>query len=221
MPLESSRNNPQSEDKAILTQQSSRKDLIPRIYDNARDVTLVLDFLWAWLNGYYSVMSSSSRHLMYNSLVNTRCIFYRIRANRADPDNFTLCPVLDFANHNHNRADIHPVIDSEGWGVVARKPPKYFVFFGPSQNGLCRGQELYLQYGSHSNNLLFSEYGFINQIPEGAIKDDEYPGQVEVDELVEQLFAEKGLPGTRMKSALENEGYWGYVAINEGKDRGH
>ncbi len=156
------------------------------------------------------VLALPPSHVYFS--VNTRCIFYRIRANRADPDNFTLCPVLDFANHSDGRTQIFPAIDSEVWGAVVKKPSKYFVFSGPSQDAIARGQELYLQYGAHPNSFLFSEYGFVNGVPEGAIKDGAYAGQVDVQELVEALFAEQGSLGTRMKSALEDEGYWRYVS---------
>ena len=145
------------------------------------------------------------------SLVNTRCIFYRIRANRADPDNFTLCPVLDFANHSNGGSCIFPVVDSGIWSVVSKKPLKHFTFFGPSQEAIPEGQELFLQYGDHSNSFLFAEYGFVNEVPDGATKGGAYAGQVDVQELVEELFAEWGPVGIRMKSALQDEGYWGYV----------
>ena len=59
-----------------------------------------------------------------NPPVNTRCIFYRIQPNLSDPDNFTLCPILDFANHSHGKTYIFPVIDSEIWEFVAKKTPK-------------------------------------------------------------------------------------------------
>ncbi|KAJ7155984.1 hypothetical protein C8R43DRAFT_1125888 [Mycena crocata] len=31
--------------------------------------------------------------------VNTRCIYHRLKSKRSHPDNLTLCPILDFANH--------------------------------------------------------------------------------------------------------------------------
>ncbi|TBU50703.1 SET domain-containing protein [Dichomitus squalens] len=209
-----------AEDQAKLPQ-SSRTDIVSTSLDIVKDATLTLGYLWAWLNGRYFVMFSSSRHLMYNPLVNTRCIFYRIRANRADPDNFTLCPVLDFANHYHGQTHIFPVIDSEPWSAETKKLPKYFTFFSPSQEGLTKGQELYLRYGSHSNSLLFAEYGFVNVVPGGAIKSGEYPGEVDVEELVEYQFTEKGSLGARMKSALEDEGYWGDWTLHSAPTPAH
>lgn len=120
--------------------------------------------------------------------------------------------MLDFANHSNGRTHIFPVVDSEVWGAVVKKPSKYFIFFGPSQDTVAEGQELYLQYGDHPNAFLFSEYGFVNEIPEGAIESGVYSGQVDVQELVEELFAGRGPLGVQMRSALEDEGYWGYVS---------
>ncbi|KAI0721711.1 SET domain-containing protein [Cerioporus squamosus] len=159
---------------------------------------LTMDFLWAWLNGRF----------------NTRCIFYRIQPALSDPDNFALCPILDFANHHIGRTHIFPVVDSDVWGGVAKKPPKYFLFFGPSQEAIRQGEQLYLQYGTHSNAFLFSEYGFVNDIPDGAIASGAYGGEVDVQELVEELFADKTSLGPRLKKALMNEGYWGDWTIH-------
>ena len=143
-----------------------------------------------------------------NPPVNTRCIFYRIQPNLSDPDNFTLCPLLDFANHSHGKTYIFPVIDSEIWEFVAKKTPKHYLFYGPSQDTISHGQELYLQYGAHANSFLFSEYGFVNNISPGAVVSGAYPGEVDVQELVEALFTAHA-SGSQLRAALESEGYWG------------
>lgn len=151
-----------------------------------------------------------------NSSVNTRCIFYRLRSTLADSGNFTLCPVLDFANHNYGRTHIFPVIDSEIWGVVAKKTPKHYLFLGPSKDAISQGQELYLQYGNHCNAFLFSEYGFVNTIRADDIASGSYAGEVDVQELVEILFAENAMV-SQLKPILESEGYWGYVTAFFGR----
>ncbi|TFK92414.1 SET domain-containing protein [Polyporus arcularius HHB13444] len=178
------------EEDASVVASSSRSDI--SLVSSPENINeLMMDFLWAWLN------------------VNTRCIFWRIQPTLSDQDNFTLCPVLDFANHNSGHSHIFPVVDSDIWGGVAKKPPKYFVFFGPSQGAVSEGQQLYLQYGTHSNAFLFSEYGFVNDFPEGAVASGAYAGEVDVHELVEELFAQKALLGSRLKEVLTDEGYWG------------
>ncbi|KAI0748057.1 SET domain-containing protein [Daedaleopsis nitida] len=179
-----------------IVAQSSRINLASTLQAQEQDNSLPVDYLWAWLN------------------VNTRCIFYRIRSTLSDLDNFTLCPVLDFANHSNGPTQIFPVVDSEAWAVVTKKYPKYFLFFGPSRDAVSSGQELYLQYGKHSNSFLLTEYGFVNQVADGVIRSGAYAGEVDVQELVEELFAQNTSLGSRLRVVLEEEGYWGDWTIH-------
>ena len=126
--------------------------------------------------------------------------------------------MLDFANHYHGRTHIFPVVDNTVWGGVSKKPPKHYVFLGPSQDPITRGQELYLQYGAHSNSFLFAEYGFANNITSRDSISGDYPGEVDVEELVEALFADHSL-SSRLKSVLDSEGYWGYDTVLFGHAR--
>jgi hypothetical protein len=71
------------------------------------------------------------------------------------------------------------------------------------------GEEIYLCYGAHANRTLFVEYGFINELPEAAAMSDEYNGEVDVQDIIEQLYEDKGALGMWMKSILEDNGYWG------------
>lgn len=58
-----------------------------------------------------------------------------------------------------------------------------------------KGDEIFLHYNSHSNCVLFSEYGFV--VPRGG------GGEVRVDDLVERLFVEDW-----KRELLESRGYW-------------
>ncbi|OBZ75388.1 Ribosomal lysine N-methyltransferase set11 [Grifola frondosa] len=176
-------------DEPAIVNLSSRSDLdFPRL--NLRDSGAAMDYVWAWLN------------------VNTRCIFYRVRAARSDPDNLTLCPILEMANHFWGQTHISPVIDSELWDVRARKK-KDFVFLSCADAPIEQGQELLLHYGSHSNKTLFVEYGFVNRISRNAIATGKYDGELDVQDLVEKMFVDRGSLGSWMKTVLEDEGYWG------------
>ncbi|KAI0374821.1 SET domain-containing protein [Pilatotrama ljubarskyi] len=163
-----------------LRSQSSRPELkTARRLPETQD--LLPDYLWAWLN------------------VNTRCIYYRIRQNQSDPDNFTLCPILDFANHGTGRTHIFPVISADIWGLAEdsgqatrrRRRTDSFTFLGPSGYGLSAGDELLLKYGAHSNRFY------------------DYSGEVDVQDLVEDLITRTGSVGPLIKSTLEEAGYWG------------
>ncbi|KAI0670446.1 SET domain-containing protein [Trametes maxima] len=169
---------------------SSRPEL--RAMRSVETEGLLLDYIWAWLN------------------VNTRCIFYRTRHKRSDPDNFTLCPVLDFANHGVGRTHIFPVIDSEAWGApvpLAKAEP--YAFFGTSEQSIAEGEELLLKYGSHSNSFLFTEYGFVNICSEGAVLNGDQSGEVDVQEIVEELLEKAGPVKVLIKRTLEDSRYWG------------
>ncbi|KAI0646989.1 SET domain-containing protein [Trametes meyenii] len=177
-------------DSPSVLARSTRQEL--RAAKGIETERLLLDYLWAWLN------------------VNTRCIFYRTRHRRSDPDNFTLCPILDFANHGVGRTQIFPVINSEAWGApapLAKAEP--YAFFGSSDQTVAKGEELLLKYGSHSNNFLFTEYGFVNALSEGSVLNGDQSGEVDVQDLVEELLEKAGPAKDAIKKTLECSQYWG------------
>ena len=85
-----------------------------------------------------------------------------------------------------------------------------FTFLAP-RDVLQEGEEIYLCYGAHANRTLFVEYGFINELRETASVLDEFNGEVDVQDILERLFEDRGTLGMWMKSVLEDNGYWGYV----------
>ncbi|KAJ7285853.1 hypothetical protein C8J57DRAFT_1286003 [Mycena rebaudengoi] len=152
--------------------------------DLARDAeTIQADFLWAWLN------------------VNTRCIYHRLKSSRSHPDNLTLCPILDFANHTVDGPCMIPRISDAEKNNAAplSRLGDPLTLLSPGA-GASRGQEMYLTYGAHSNKTLFVEYGFVTT---GTC------GEVDVQDLVERLFKDKGQEGNIKKEILEESGYWG------------
>ncbi|KAJ3814270.1 SET domain-containing protein [Lentinula aff. lateritia] len=148
--------------------------------------SLVHDYLWAWLN------------------VNTRCVYYQIKNSPSDPDNITLCPILDFANHSSHLPCMTP--PSPGDGNLRSNLYRDFSLLSPSDSSVDADSELHLQYGAHCNRVLFIEYGFVlslNSIPE-----DQRTLEVNVDDIVEALVVEKGETGVWMKSVLILDNYW-------------
>jgi hypothetical protein len=86
------------------------------------------------------------------------------------------------------------------------------TFLAP-RDFLQEGEEIYLCYGPHVNRTLFVEYGFINELLEPTTALDELNGEVDVQDILERLFEDRGALGTWMKSVLEDNGYWGYVIL--------
>lgn len=147
------------------------------------------NYVWAWLN------------------VNTRCIYYRLKASKEDPDNLTLCPILDFANHTPNGPHMTPVpSEADIWDTAPVKPiGKGFRFLSPADVSVQEGKEIFLAYGAHPNRTLFVEYGFVNKsFGEVEITD----GEVDVQDVMESLILDHK-SGVFVKSILEDEGYWG------------
>jgi hypothetical protein len=85
-----------------------------------------------------------------------------------------------------------------------------FWITSPSERMVESGEEMFFEYGRHSNATLFVEYGFVNAFERAQIEDGEFEAEVDVHDCVEALILEKGEVGRWMREVLENEGYWGY-----------
>ncbi|KAG0707784.1 hypothetical protein DFH29DRAFT_597776 [Suillus ampliporus] len=173
--------------RAYLTANSYICSKYDAYLDDVNDSTS--NYIWAWLN------------------VNTRCIFYRLKSSKEDPDNLTLCPILDFANHTSIGSHM-TLVPSEAdiWDTAPVKSiGKGFRFLSPADASLQEGEEVFLTYGGHPNRTLFVEYGFVNKsLGEAEIVD----GEVDVQDVVESLILDHK-SGAFVKSVLEDEGYWG------------
>ena len=143
--------------------------------------------------------------------VNTRCIYYRIKENRADEANVTLCPVLDFANHDWHHSHIQPISDSEIWNTRSKARDTFQFLATECIAEVEVDGEVCLRYGGHSNQSLFVEYGFVNFVSNEDMKSGTYPAEVDVQAIVVDLFKGRGSIGIWMQTILENEGYWGCV----------
>lgn len=173
--------------RAYLTANSYVSSKYDAYLDNIDNSTS--NYVWAWLN------------------VNTRCIYYRLKASKEDPDNLTLCPILDFANHTPNGPHMTPVpSEADIWDTAPVKPiGKGFRFLSPADVSVQEGKEIFLAYGAHPNRTLFVEYGFVNKsFGEVEITD----GEVDVQDVMESLILDHK-SGVFVKSILEDEGYWG------------
>lgn len=155
--------------------------------------------------------------LIYSDKVNTRCIYHRLVNARSSPDNLTLCPILDFANHTYTQKFAYPgAYQAEIFNVGPSSKRKFgedFVLLAPSTEAVVAGEQLFLQYGMHANRTLFTEYGFVNffdwdNVPES------FQAEVEVDSYIEALFERRGELGSFMKNVLVDEGYWRLLFLN-------
>ncbi|KAF8559561.1 SET domain-containing protein [Imleria badia] len=150
----------------------------------------VMDFLWAWLN------------------VNTRCIYYRLKRAKTDPDNLTMCPILDFANHTPVQANMIAVpSNSEIWDAApVNSIGDGLKFISPDNVKIEENDEILLTYGSHSNKTLFVEYGFVNLLSENRPSPS---GEVDVQDLTQKYVFADGQLCEAVRVILVAEGYWG------------
>jgi hypothetical protein len=141
--------------------------------------------------------------------VNTRCIYYRGCNTRSDPDNISLCPILDFANHTASDPHMFPkFVDADLRGVPPGSRQADVALVSPALP-VVENEEMYLIYGAHCNKRLFVEYGFINQVSMDILAKGNAVGEVDVQKHVENLFRERKKIGEWMEKALRQEGYWG------------
>ncbi|EKM55430.1 uncharacterized protein PHACADRAFT_94457 [Phanerochaete carnosa HHB-10118-sp] len=153
---------------------------------------------------------------IYPLVVNTRCVYYQLDPSSLAPENLTLCPVLDFANHRPHDTHIIPVSPSSIFPPTPGSSSKGrhglggdYTFMASSETPVHQDEELFLRYGGHSNRMLFVEYGFVNLWNEGECTGGQFDGEVDVQDMMEELFVVKGATGGTLKDALEEEGYWG------------
>ncbi|KAJ6547545.1 hypothetical protein B0H19DRAFT_954756 [Mycena capillaripes] len=156
---------------------------------------------WCTVRGYLVPLA----HHSDNNPVNTRCIYHRLKGTRSHPDNLTLCPILDFANHTVTSPCMTPRLSN---AERANAPPiprlgDPLTLLSPATS-TKPNEELYLTYGAHSNRTLFIEYGFV--VP---CAPDDPRAEVDVQDIVEPLFENREDEGAVKKKMLEDSGYWG------------
>lgn len=140
--------------------------------------------------------------------VNTRCIHYRLKHAKTDPDNLTMCPILDFANHTPGQANMIPISsNAEIWNAApVNSIGDGLKFISPDNVKIEENDEILLTYGLHSNKTLFVEYGFLNPFSESGPAPS---GEVDVQDLVEEHVLTDVRLGEAVKVALIAERYWG------------
>lgn len=150
--------------------------------------------------------------------VNTRCIYYRLKHAKTDPDNLTMCPILDFANHTPDQAHMTLLPTNSGvWNAAPVNSIGDGLKFVSSNNmKIEENDEVLLTYGLHSNKTLFVEYGFVNVFSNNGPSPS---GEVDVQDLVEKyIFVDIRL-GEAVRIILVDEGYWGWVSFSAATDR--
>jgi hypothetical protein len=122
-----------------------------------------------------------------------------------------MCPILDFANHTSNLPHTYPEPSrAEIWD----QPPSAafgddFVLLSPRDKTLNPGEQVFLKYGAHSNRMLFTEYGFTDELDPAALENDRLDCEADIAWRMLRLFAKRGNIGTWMEEILKSANYWG------------
>ncbi|AET39238.1 protein-lysine N-methyltransferase Ecym_4161 [Eremothecium cymbalariae DBVPG len=133
-------------------------------------------------------------------VINSRCLYTEVPLKKSATDKFTMVPFVDFMNHTP-KADMHcyPSVDE------SKKHPfaigKFSIKCGRHEYNFP-GDQIFLNYGAHSNDFLLSEYGF-------TVKDNEWDF-IDISEIVMAL-----IESPKQKEYLVEQGYWGDYTISK------
>jgi hypothetical protein len=124
---------------------------------------------------------------------------------------------MDYANH---RPSPHATPAATNADIFDASPVglgEPFSLLAPCKSPIRAAEEIFFQYGRHSNTALFVEYGFVNEFRADEITSGDFEADVDVQDLMEALFASRGNIGSWMRSVLEQERYWGSeVSVSAG-----
>ncbi|KID89344.1 SET domain protein [Metarhizium guizhouense ARSEF 977] len=143
---------------------------------------------WALVTAAYP--SISRTQFLYSwHLVNSRTFYHITRATEKLPkaDHMVLQPVADLFNHSPDGCKV--AFDDASFIITTTHPVE-------------QGDELFIRYGSHSNDFLLVEYGFT--LPGAMNPWDE----ICLDDHLCPLFTK------RQKAELEDTGFWGRYMLD-------
>ncbi|KAF2440793.1 SET domain-containing protein [Karstenula rhodostoma CBS 690.94] len=98
-------------------------------------------FTYVWL-----IVNTRTFYWEYPDLPNAHPRLPKKRLQLTADDCYAMCPFMDYFNHSDKGCD--PKADAKGYSVTADRTYK-------------AGEEVYVSYGSHTNDFLLVEYGFI------------------------------------------------------------
>ncbi|CCH62371.1 hypothetical protein TBLA_0H00820 [Henningerozyma blattae CBS 6284] len=139
------------------------------------------------------------------TIINSRCLYAEVPLKSDDvKNNFTLVPYVDFLNHT-SKADGHCIPSLNKLKKVKSCGIGEFQIRCGSMGYKMLKEEIFLNYGAHSNDFLLNEYGFV-------ISDDKNLDWnfVNISNSVESLLENN----SKMIKFLKENDYWGEYTIN-------
>lgn len=146
-------------------------------------------------------------------IINSRCLYCEIPLKKKSSDriisNFTMVPLVDFLNHSvtidkYCYPELQP-FQKDGIAGVGQ-----FMIRVGNYEYHKQGEQIYLNYGPHSNDFLLNEYGFV-------VNDNQWDFidiTQELWSLLENSSSNKDELDSITKFLREND-YWGDYTINK------
>ncbi|RFU33037.1 hypothetical protein B7463_g3259, partial [Scytalidium lignicola] len=189
--------------RAVLPKKIDIEESIPYMWHSSLKVLLppgalsILKSQKKKISSDWTIVYSAFPDLSYDLylynwfLVNTRTFYYTSRKLKtkkqlSHDDCLALIPLADSFNHNDVGCEV--TYSLSGYQICADK-------------GIKKGEEVYISYGNHNNDLLLAEYGFI-------LEDNKWD-EVSLDEILLPLFSEE------QKQNLKELNFLGKYALNE------
>lgn len=136
------------------------------------------------------------------TIINSRCLYAEVPLKADDvANNFTMVPYVDFLNHTsmtegHCIPSLNKLVKRSDCGLG-----EFIIRI--AEGGYSKiGQEIFLNYGAHTNDFLLNEYGFT--LP------DNSQNYINITEIVVRLFEGK----EDMVQLLMEYDYWGEYTIS-------
>lgn len=136
-------------------------------------------FMYTWL-----IVNTRTFYWTYPDLPNSHPRLPKKRKQLTADDCYAMCPFMDYFNHSDVGCD--PQSDSKGYSVTADRDYK-------------AGEEVYVSYGSHTNDFLLVEYGFVLE----SNSNDSIP----LDHLLHSLLSKD------QEHALKEDGFYGNYTL--------
>ena len=169
------------------------------------DWEIILPILNLWKKsfpGSFNIEELFNKYLHIYFVINSRCLYCEIPTRSEDiTSNFTLVPFVDFLNHVPE-VGVHCYPE-----ISTRKKNRYgigeFSIRCGEKSYEIKGEQIFFNYGAHSNDFLLNEYGFV--------LDENSWNHINLSEDIIALFRDNN----EAKSFLKQHGYWGDYTISK------
>lgn len=141
-----------------------------------------------------SIDEQFEAYLHIYSIINSRCLYTEVSLKQDDAaSNFTMVPFVDFLNHTQE-VDVHCYPQRDALRRGSHGLGQFTIRCGNHAYKVPH-EEIFLNYGAHSNDFLINEYGFV-------IKQNKW-NFIDISKEVCSIVKDRA-----MQKFLKDHGYW-------------